>query len=143
MKRMRVIYIIFLAVVTISVIGCGKHHVKEKSTVYKTAKIFKNKDAQVAIGLSKNLKPFIVSPRAGEEILCKLTPKDKGKKVPPRDNPACGSLGENNKVIAREVIEITVREGSCCVDISMSTGDYYFCSPPFPVNFITDFGGQC
>ena len=112
----------------------GKAHESGKKRVKTphehTANIMKEKDAQVALTLNKNLSFDVLGVNKGERV----KPCKKG------EGNDCHF--DRDKIFAQETFTITIVEGSCCAYISGGSSTYKFCTPEWPLSFVNSISGE-
>jgi hypothetical protein len=109
--------------------------VKEHSNTLKTAKIMKERNAQIAVALNKDLSLDVLGVRAGKRV----------KETCGKDNVK-GNAGDcqfdPDDIFAQKTITITIVKGTCCAYIGGASSGTEYCSPPEPIEFINTITGE-
>jgi hypothetical protein len=106
-------------------------------TQYKTAKILKEDNAQIAITLNKGFETTVISTSDGKRIdpICITDKKAYQKQT---SIPMCEDqmqAKKENKVLYEKTYNVTVIEGSICVRVKIGPAIYKFCDPPYDLGF--------
>jgi len=127
-----------LALAVFGVAGC---------TQWKAASILKDDGAQLALALNKDGSVTVVGVGAGERVKpCEVLAnpagaQEAGKASAMPDEKALAHCFPNGhvpgKILFEQTYTISVREGSKCAVVR--NGDVYFvyCSPPYPLEFVS------
>ncbi len=125
-----------LALAVFAVTGC---------TQWKSASIFKEDGAQLALTLNKNGTVTVVSPTTGERVQpCKLpnadvaSTQDTGKAANISDAALASCYPKGHmpgKILFQKTYTVTVRKGTICMDIGDGVGVYVICNPPDPIEW--------
>lgn len=123
------ITLVFMTASLLLLTGCTKH--------YRTTKILKQDNAQVAITLNKGFETTIISTADGQRIepTC-ITDKNEKEETP--SIPLCDSSRnskESGKILYETAYNVVVREGSICVLITRGVYKYEICDPPYNLGF--------
>ena len=128
MKRMH-FFIIALSISILLLSGCTHTH-------YKTTKILKQDQAQVAITLNKDFKNTVISTNDGKRIEPTCIVDEKTRKSEP-SIPLCESdfAAKGGEVLYAETYKVVVKKGSVCISIWNGPYRYDFCDPPYDLGF--------
>ncbi|MCG8015253.1 MAG: hypothetical protein JAY97_03470 [Candidatus Thiodiazotropha sp. 'RUGA'] len=123
-------YTIALTLFSIFISGCAPSH-------YKTSKILKQDNAQVAITLNKGFETTVISTNDGKRIepICVMDEKAKKRNA---SVPMCEEnvfSDKDNKVLYEKTFNVKVVEGSVCVKVRIGSAVYKFCDPPYDLGF--------
>ena len=126
-----------LALAVFGVAGCAQ---------WKTAGIYTEDGAQLALTLNKNGTVTVVGPTTGERVQpCKITnpdvastqdTADKASSIPDAGLANCFPKGHiPGKILFQKTYTMTVRKGSLCIDIASNQEVYVICNPSDPIEW--------
>lgn len=113
----------------------------------KVAAIYKEDNSQLALALNKDSSVTVVGVGAGERVKSCEVPtspsvaQEAGKPGALPDEAALARCFPDGhvpgKILFQQTYTITVREGSKCVDVVNGNKIYVYCSPPYPLEFVS------
>ena len=123
-------YTLALMLFSLLISGCAPSH-------YKTSKILKQDNAQIAITLNKGFETTVISTNNGERIdpICVMDEKAKQmhSSIPMCEENEFAAKGK--KILYENTYKVTVVEGSVCVKVRIGSAVYKFCDPPYDLGF--------
>lgn len=127
-----------LALAVLGIAGCAPS---------KVATIFEKDNAQLALALNKDASVTVVGVGAGERVEpCEIpanpsTTQDAAKVADIPDDKTIAHCFPNGhvpgKTLFQQTYTIGVREGSMCMYVWNNGKLYVYCSPPFPLEFVS------
>lgn len=127
-----------LALAVLGIAGCAPS---------KVATIFEKDNSQLALALNKDGSVTVVGVGAGERVKpCEVptsssVAQEVGKAVAiPDDKTIAHCFPDGHvpgKILFEQTYTISVREGSKCAYVWSGNKLYVYCSPPFPLEFVS------
>jgi len=93
--------------------------------------------SRIALMLNKDFSASVATLNTGEKIPACNIDMSAYKNRPGAARRACYPKGHNpdGKILFKDTYDVTVREGSVCIELASSLHIYVFCDPPLDLGF--------